>query len=439
MKLTRIAGLIGAAVILAACEEELILEGERFLPREPFDATIAEEAAQRAAQRTEPVSLPESRRNAAWTHRNGSAAHRITHPALDTTLRRAWSADIGAGDGRRHRITAAPVVADGRVFTLDSRAHVTATGTDGQQLWQRDLTPSYAGPDDASGGGLATADGTLYVTSGFGRLVALDARTGEDRWVQRFDAPVTGAPTVAGDTVHVVATDGSGWAINTQNGRVRWQVQGAPGPATMTGGTSPALTDRMVLLPSPSGGVTGVLRDGARLWATSVGGKREGRAYAGVPGLLGIPVVVGDTLYLGNHSGRLVALDISDGERRWTVDEGLTGPVWPVGGQLFFLTDEGRLARIDAATGERIWHVGLPHYRDARERRRAEVVAHHGPVLAGGRLLVASNDGYLRSFAPESGAMTDVTELPAGATTSPVVVNGTLYIVTTDGQLHAFR
>ncbi|MEO8532087.1 MAG: PQQ-binding-like beta-propeller repeat protein, partial [Deltaproteobacteria bacterium] len=70
---------------------------------------------------------------------------------------------------------------------------------------------------------------------------------------------------------------------------------------------------------------------------------------------------------------------------------------------------------------------------------RKEVYAHYGPILAGGRLLVASNDGVLRMFSPESGALIGQTELPGGAASNPVIVGGTLYVVNQNGQLLAYR
>ena len=71
--------------------------------------------------------------------------------------------------------------------------------------------------------------------------------------------------------------------------------------------------------------------------------------------------------------------------------------------------------------------------------RRSEIVTHHGPVLAGGRLYVASNDGFLRSYDPTNGALLNSVEIPGGATTEPVVAGGVLYVVSSKGQLHAFR
>ena len=427
---------LAALAVLAACEEDVILEGDRFDPRAPFDPTVAEQAEQRAA----PISLPATVNHARWSHPRGSAQQRITHPQLGADLSRVWGADIGRGDERRHRLTATPVAEDSRIFTLDSRATVTATSTDGERLWQADLTPSYAGRDDASGGGLAVADGRLYVATGFGRVTALDTRTGDELWSHRFDAPVTAAPTVSGNSVYVVAADSSAWALDAGNGRVRWQLPGTPSSSTMAGGSSPAVSGGTTIFPFPSGAVTGALNDGgAELWATTVAGQRLGRAHSGIPGLLGLPVIDGNTAYVGNHSGRIAALDIETGERRWTADEGATGPVWPVGGSLFVLTDEGRLARLSASSGDQVWQVQLPHFRSDDEDRRAEIVTHHGPVLAGGRLVVTSNDGVLRGFDPVSGELVERLVLPASATTAPIVVAGTLYVVTSDGTLHAYR
>ena len=65
--------------------------------------------------------------------------------------------------------------------------------------------------------------------------------------------------------------------------------------------------------------------------------------------------------------------------------------------------------------------------------------AHYGPVVAGGRVIVASSDGALRLFDPVSGALTAQVELPDGAASAPVVAGGVLYVIDRDGTLRAFR
>jgi outer membrane protein assembly factor BamB len=351
-----------------------------------------------------------------------------------------WSAKIGAGDSRRNRITANPVVADGRVFTLDATALVSATSTSGQTLWTRDLTPSSDRSDQSTGGGLAVDGGTVYVSQGFGILAALDAATGAVKWQQKLDATGSGTPTVWGALVYLPAGDDTGWAVNKKDGTIAWQIGASENVRNILGAPAPALTKDFAIFAFGSGEVQAVFRRGGlNRWDATTVGRRPGRALSFVSDVTSAPVVSGDTVYVGNQAGRLMALNLASGSRKWAGNEGATGPVWPIGGSVFALTDLNELVRLDATDGSRIWGVALPKFVKSRPRRQSEVFAHYGPIVAGGRVIVASNDGALRSYDPKSGALLSETEIPGGATTAPVIAGGTLYVVSTKGQLHAFR
>ncbi|MCI2393376.1 PQQ-like beta-propeller repeat protein [Aliiroseovarius sediminis] len=443
------AGILVSLSLLAACsQQEYILPGEREDLRSPNPQTLGAEAVSQTAAAVEgagrqdgprPISLPRTINHASWTHLGGSLTHQVQHPALSPAPKLLFAASIGQGNDRKHRITAEPVVAGGRIFTLDSRAQVVATATSGATVWSRDLTPPSDRSDDASGGGLAYANGTVFVTSGFGLVSALDAATGKVKWQQKMDAPGSGAPSVSGGLVYVVSRDNSAWAIDAANGRVKWRLSGTPSQEGIVGVSSPAVTDRLVLLPFASGEVVAALKKGgARTWSSLLAGERAGRAYSLVTDITGEPVVKDGVVYTGNPVGRTVAMDMS-GERLWTAKEGAVSPVWVTGGSVFLVSDEAQLVRLNAKTGERIWGVPLPHYTKAKKRKRKAIYANLGPVLAGGRLWVASSDGVMRGFNPVNGALVSQVAIPGGAATRPVVVNGTAYLVARNGKLLALR
>lgn len=437
MKIWPFASIVAAALVLAACDRPFILEGERFPLRAPF----AENAGEVAQNRAEPISLPAQSVNSEWITRLGGNNARLAHPAYSGAFEQLWSVPIGVGEGTRQRITAEPVAAGGLIYTLDARAQVTAISADGAVVWSRDLTPpGTRSPEGASGGGLTVAGGRLFVSSAFGWLHVLDLRTGETVWSKQFDAALTAPATVSGNRAFVVAADSTAWALDAGTGKVDWQLSGAPSPAAMVGGAAPAIAGALVLLPTPGGELIAARQDnGMIVWRTVVAGTRIGVGYASVVDVTGDPVVQGDTVFVGNQSGRVMALNVRDGSQSWATMEAAYGPVWPVGGSVFLMSDRNRLVRLSARDGAVTWSQELPLYTETRERRRAAIFPHYGPVLAGGRLIVGSGDGVLRAFDPVSGDVTAQAPLASGAAVAPIVVGGRLYVVTRNGQLVAFR
>lgn len=443
------AGALALGFLLAGCEKEETLPGPRFDVRVPLDAT-AEPGATPAKLNPpgprDPIlrdvafAMPPQVNHSAWTHRGGAPTHWVAHPALGSGLTRVWSAPIGDGDSRRFKITADPVVAGGRVFTIDSQSQVMAHSTGGASLWSTVLVPPSDRRRDASGGGLAFDQGRLFVTTGFGLLYALDPATGNVIWTQNFDTPVAGAPTVRDGLVYVSTRDNRAFAIRTDNGRLQWELPTAPTISATVNGSGPGVEERLAIFPFGSAELVATLRKGGiQVWSSMLAGQRVGFAYAGIRDISADPVIVGDVVYAGSPSGRMAAMNLNSGETLWTARDGAMSLVSVQGGSVFAVTDLQQLVRLDARTGEVIWAVDMARFKKERPRKHRDVYAHYGPVLAGGRLIVASDDGFIRSFNPRNGALISTIELPGGATTNPVVVDRTLYVVTTTGQLVAFR
>ncbi|MBM2577051.1 PQQ-like beta-propeller repeat protein [Jannaschia sp. Os4] len=430
--------LLGASLALGACSErEVLLPGERIDVR-PQDALPVVASADGAVGPV-PISLPAQVSRAAWPMRVGDADNDPGHARLSGAPQPLFATRIGSGDSRRQRIATDPV-SDGRlVFTMDSQSMVTATSAGGGKVWSASLVPSGDKARDAAGGGLAVVDGTLFATTGYGRLHALDAATGARRWTQRLDAPVT-APKAQGGRVYVVSRDNRAWSLDADTGRIRWDVSATPATQAMATAPAPALTGRLAILPFASAEVVGALADsGLRAWGAAISGERAGVAYNDVGDITGDPVVANGTVYAGTAGGRIVAIDPQSGERVWTAREGAISPMAVAGGAVFAVTDRAQLVRMDAATGEVVWRADLPFFRNDRLRRRKGIYGHHGPVLAGGRLWVASGDGQVRGFDPASGAVSASLPIAGGAASRPIVVGDVMYVVSRKGLLHAYR
>lgn len=440
--------LLGAVTAVTGCaEREVIFTGKResiYAPNpgkidEPTADAFARAEAEANQNRSQPISLPGQTSLGSWTAVAGSKSHNLPHLAFSAAPQLLFEVPIGAGDNRKHKITAEPVVASNMVFTMDSENTVAAHTTGGGAIWSTDLTPASDRKGDASGGGLAISGGTVFASTGYGELIALDAGSGAIRWRQDLGAPGSGAPVVDGNMVVVLSTRNNAVAVDATNGRLLWDTAGTPSAPGVLGSPTPAVAGSTVVMPFSIGSLVGLAAsDGEPQWAVQAKGQRNGNAFNIVSDFAGSPVVAGSTIYAGTAAGDLVAVS-TNGQKRWSADEGAMQPPLVAGGSLFVVNDTMQLVRLNASTGERIWAVPLPGYVKEKPRRRKAVHASYGPTLAGGRLWVASGDGVLRAFDPTNGALVGAVELPAGAASRLVIVGGVGYIVTSKGTLVALR
>jgi len=428
-------GLLGLGV--GCSNSDPRLQGEREL----LDGTVfVETDARFLAEDLPDLRLPSPQPVPAWTHQGGSAQHIAAHAELPSELTLSWSRRIGAGDGKRHQISAAPVAQDGQLYTLDSQSMVTALDETGTILWQSELGKSSDALKDASGGGLAVAGTQLFVTTGFGTVVALDTASGAELWTQDLASYGGASPTVYDDLLYIAARDGAAWAIDTSNGRIKWQVAGPTVAASHTGGPGPAVSDKYAVFPFGTGDVLASFRKGGlRSWSSGLSGARLGLASTQVRDLTGQPVIEGSSVYLASSAGRMAAVDLNTGLRIWTAKQGSQGHILVAGGAVFAVSDAGNLIRLSKDDGALIWSTPLPKFTKKSVKSRAKIHAHYGPILAGGRLILASSDGLIRQFNPADGTLITTVDLPSGAASAPIVVNGTLYVLSTKGDLLAFR
>ena len=100
-------------------------------------------------------------------------------------------------------------------------------------------------------------------------------------------------------------------------------------------------------------------------------------------------------------------------------------------------TIDQSLAAIGREDGRVRWIADLPRYDDPEKRR--DRLFWTGPVLAGGRLVLAGSNATALSVDPATGGILGQQALRGPAAVAPIAAAGTLFIVTDDGTLQAFR
>lgn len=384
------------------------------------------------------VRLPKPYVNPDWPEDGGYPSHAMYHLQLGYDLKQAWRADIGSGKESDERLSSQPVVADGKVFTWDAESHVSAfDAKSGNRLWRIDLTPEDK-DSGAIGGGVAYDQGRVFATTAYGDVVALDGKTGKEVWRQRVGIPFRTGPTVDDSRVFAVSYDNQVHALNESDGKVAWTYTGVAENAQLLGGASAAVEKGIVVAPFSSGELVALRADTGRLvWSDSL--TRAGRvsSVGTINDIAGRPVIDRGAVYAVSHSGRMVAIDLATGERLWEQEiSGVQSP-WVAGDFIYLVTTDAEVVCLTRREGRVRWARQLDRYEDAKKKR--DPVNWYGPVLASDRLVLVSSLGTAVSVSPYTGEVLGSIRLSDTASISPVIANTTLYILSDDARLVAFR
>jgi outer membrane protein assembly factor BamB len=387
-----------------------------------------------------PMTLPTAVANSEWSQSGGNPSKSMGQLALGTALGRAFQVQAGRGSSLTARLASAPVVAGGRVYTIDTLGAVRAFDSrNGAQLWasqtpydERDNTPSLYG------GGIAYDNGFIYATNGVGYVAAIDVRTGGIVWKVRPGGPLRGAPTVANGAVYVMSQDNQIYSLKQSDGSQNWSQAASLEIAGVFGSASPAVGQGTVVAGFSSGELNAYRYENGRMvWQDALQRTSIRTSVSSLSDIDADPVIDNGQVFAVGQGGRMVALEINTGQRIWELNIAGIATPWVAGDWIFVVTDEAKLLCISRANGHIRWINRLPQFEHPKAKKGQ--IDYSGPILAGGRLIVVGSNGVIINIDPATGSFQSQTGLGTGISLPPVVADSTLYIYDDKGQLVAFR
>ncbi len=270
----------------------------------------------------------------------------------------------------------------------------------------------------------AVANGKVYFGSGDGNIYAADAQTGVLQWKFATKDVVHASPAVVGNTLYIGSWDSYLYAIDADTGQEKWAFKGGDDPAihNQVGfQSSPAVVDGTVYVGC---------RDAHVYAIDAATGRKKWDYPASKSWVNGTPAVRDGVVYVGtSDSSRFMALDAKNGRLRFNFDaKAYMFSSAALAGNLAYVGDHnGKLYAIDIKSGKLVWEFQT-------EASKADP------------LKVLNPDGSLNQealFAPVFGDFEDMYVdfykfVTLGAImSSPVVDKGAVYFGSMDGNLYA--
>lgn len=260
-------------------------------------------------------------------------------------------------------------------------------------LWQQQLgNPAYGAP--------TLAGNTLYVGAQPGRLLALDAMTGAERWrVEDIDQTISSSAVL--EDLVLVGTGTGLRAFERATGVERWSIP-TPVPAWSA---APLVYGDTVCFGSDDG----------VFYLYDLATQRERWRFASGRSLYYYAAAHADTLYVATGAV-LSAFDFATGTERWQArNDTYWGPL-AVGAEHIYAGSESReFFAVDRATGDIAWTFA------------ADDTLWSAPALGDGLVFAGNQDGVLYALDRESGELAWSFEAADAVTNDLVLAHGVLY------------
>ena len=331
-------------------------------------------------------------------------------------VRLAWTAKVGAVD------SAMDTKVSGTMVTVANSEGVLAAfdSATGAELWR-----AAVGAPIAAGVG---SDGkfTAAVTRA-NDLVVLDG--GRELWRQKLLAPSFTAPLVAGGRVFVLAADRSVTAFDASSGRKLWNQQ-RPGESLVLRQAGVLLAVGDTLVAGMGGRLAGLNPgNGSIRWEAAIATPRGTNDIERLVDLVGRVARDGTVVCARAFQAAVGCVDTARGSLLWS--KPAIGSVGVHGDEkyVFGVESDGKVIAWRRGDGDRAWVSERLLYRSLT-----------APLTVGRSVVVGDETGLVHWLSRDDGSIltrlaTDGSALVAG----PVLANGTLIVVTRNGNIFGFK
>ena len=381
------------------------------------------------------VVIPKPVMNSSWPYPGGSIDNSLHNLVGPEYLNQTSKFNVAKGSSKNAFLLSSPIIVNEKIYSLGSDSKVKSYDLKTKRkLWQKDMSVKKEKKKEGFGGGISYEKGIIFVTNGFGNVIALDANSGEEIWKINIRIPIRSAPIAFDNIVYVISHDNQVFALNSLNGEVLWNHRGILESASVLSSNSVSIDGGLVFVPYSSGEIYAIRTlNGSVAWTDSLSRTGSSTSLSEINSITARPVTDNGRMISISHAGRMISVDISSGERLWTLDISGTETPWVSGDWVFALSTNSELVGVSRNAGKIKWVTQLEQY--INEEKREDPIRWSGPVMISDKLFVISSHGVAAFISPQTGEIIETNKIPGSFFIAPVIVNGSIYLLNDSGDL----
>lgn len=375
------------------------------------------------------ITIPHAEINYQWPNSNMVLSKIPQNIQAASSLNNYNTYQLFKGADSAINIQRTPVIYKGTMYVMDysSKLYAYSLNNLKQPKW-------IAKIEDASnallGGGISVNNNTILVTTGSNIITAF-ALDGTEIWKQQLSNISRSIPNIKDNKILINTIDNRLYCLSLTTGSIAWFYQGANDNLHTLQSPSPIIHNNLVIHAFSLNEVSALnIDNGQLIWNSDLSNYKVSSTNINDIDLT--PTISNGILFVSSFAGDLSSINLKNGFVEWTRDKaGSNIAIWNASNHIYSVTKEGYLVATYTLTGSVQWAKKLEDMLPIKERKD---VSFTGPIMVNGLLYIASSNGHLLKIST-NGKLIKTVPIAKNSYAFPIVVGQTMYLLSKEGSL----
>ena len=381
---------------------------------------------------TKKISISNPRKNLSWKMSSLNQQNFLGNIYLSGIDNIFLKKKIGKNKFPISKIISSPLVFENNIIFSDNNGTIFNINQNGEINWKKNIYKKIY-KKVYKNLVFSIYQNNIYVADNIGFIYSIGLNNGKLVWIKNHGIPIKSNIKIYKNKIFLINQDNRILCFNTENGSKIWDIRSVPSFIKLQNFLSSAISKQGdVIAINSSGDLFKVNANNGKIdWSLNT---LESTLAHATDFFKSSEIVIIDDNIIFSSKSSIFSYNLNTGYTNWKQEVSSIGAPIIDGKNIFILTDNGYFVIIDKDTGIIISSTNI--LKILKKKKQETKIT--GFIMGSGKIYSVTSNGYLIVSSPVSGKVEYFKKIGDPVTSTPIINNGKLYILTKNSRIYGF-